>query len=99
MPPPPVPSRSGQQHALSRSSGPQIFTPPNLSFGALFPNLPQLAQNPGYTEAHAAYEEMRSFFQGRAMSTGNGYSQTITIRCWLARMGRQKELTIDVRNS
>ncbi|KAJ7079724.1 hypothetical protein B0H15DRAFT_787654 [Mycena belliarum] len=87
---------SGASQAGRHPGGPQIYTPAHHSLASapLFPKISSLTTNPGYTEAHAQYEQMRNHFQNKCYSGGN--TQTIIVRCWLARMeGRkQKETTI-----
>ncbi|KAJ7630219.1 hypothetical protein FB45DRAFT_832782 [Roridomyces roridus] len=54
----------------------------------LFPQLPVLSSNPGYTEAHAAYALVRNYYASKAFSSGN--TQTVSVQCWLARMEAKK---------
>ncbi|KAJ7763615.1 hypothetical protein DFH07DRAFT_770787 [Mycena maculata] len=87
LPPPPPSSNSSGRSSMAR--GPQIYTPPNTS---LLPSFPDLLSNSdggiGYTEAHAQYEQMRQHFASKVFS--QGHTQSITLKCWLARMEPRK---------
>ncbi|KAF7368080.1 hypothetical protein MSAN_00874100 [Mycena sanguinolenta] len=82
--------RSGSSTGRQGSSrGPQIYVPPNHPSTPLLPDLKKFPKNPGYTDAHAVYEQMRNHFQSKAFSQGN--TQTIIVQCWLARMEPKKQ--------